>query len=297
MKLYVEENLVFDGELEKASGDLLTDHGTTIDLTDHKQDTSACSSNDREEVNAPAVTAKKADLHFQCLPSNSTSLNWESLPEENLFEHKVNSISFTKKNLSGLEDELKVLPSQVCVKDAKENAAVQAVREHDQSVDELPLMEQMEKLTGRKLSDSTGAIPSWLQPSSPGTENDRVTASKQKPPWLASELCSGSRFQTQSDRAMEDFPDLTNEDVKCQRNKLGRSSRRNASGEERSQMRARKDGDVGLDILEQLSNKNCWSSQYPPSGRRSVRGVKKMGLNTVNRGEDDCALKGKSSDE
>lgn len=288
---------MFDGELEKASGDLLTDHGTTVDLMYHKQDTSACSSNDSEEVNAPAVTEKKADLRFQCLPSNSTSLSWESLPEENLFEHKVNSLSFSKKNLSELEDELKVLPSQVCVKDAKEGAAVQGVMEHDQSVDEVPLREQMEKLTGRKLSDSTGAIPSWLQPSSPGTENDRVTASKQKPPWLASEFCSGSGFQTQSDGVMKNFPDLTNEDVKCQRNELGRSSSRNVSGEERSQMRARKDDDVGLDILEQLSNKNCCSSQYPTSGRRSVRGVKKMGLNTVNLGEDDSALKGKSLHE
>ncbi|NWR65719.1 K0556 protein, partial [Bucorvus abyssinicus] len=290
VKLYVEENLVFDGELEKASGDLVTDHGTTIDLIDHKQDTSACSSNDREEVNAPAVTEKKADLHFPCLPSNSASLNWKSLPEENLFEHKLNSISFTKKNLSGLEDELKVLLSQVCVKDAKENAAVQAVMELDESVDELPLSMQMEKLTGRKLSDSTGAIPSWLQPSSPVTKSDQVTASKQKPPWLATELCSGLRLQTQSDGVMENFPDLTNKDVKCQRNDLGRSSSRNASGEERLHMRTRKDGDVGLDILEQLSN-DCCSSQYPASGRRSVRCVKKVELNTINLGEDDSAPK------
>ncbi|NXL50108.1 K0556 protein, partial [Podilymbus podiceps] len=291
VKLYVDENLIFDGELERASADLLTDHSTTIDLTDHKQDISAYSSNERKEVNTPAVPEKKADLYFKCLQSNGTSLNCKSLPEENHLDHKMNSISFTEKKLSELEDDLKVLPSQVCIKDAKESATVQAVTEHVQSDDELPLSEQMEKLTGRKLSDSTGAIPSWLQPSSQVTENNQVTSSKQKPPWLATDHFLGLRFQTQSEGIVKNFSDLPNENVKCQRNELGRSNSRNATGDERSKVLGRKDGGVGLDILEQFSNKNCCSLQYPTSGRRSARHVKKEGLNTVNVGEDDSALK------
>ncbi|KAM7091762.1 katanin-interacting protein isoform 5-T6 [Ciconia maguari] len=293
VKLYVDENLVFDGELKRASGDLLTDHSTTVDLTGHKEDIFACSSNEGNApaLNAPAVTEKKADLHFKCLQSNSPSLNWKPLPEENLLEHKMSSISFTKKNFTELEDDLKLLPSQVCIKDAKENATVQAVTEHVQSDDELTLSEQMAKLTGRKLSDSTGAIPSWLQSSSQVAENNQVTSSKQKPPWLTTEHCLGLRFQTQSDGIMKNFSDLTNEDVKCQRSELGRSSSRNANGDERSQMLTRKGGGVGLDISEQLSNKDCCSLQYPTSGRRSVRYVKKEGLNTINLGEDDSTLK------
>ncbi|NXI91837.1 K0556 protein, partial [Psophia crepitans] len=291
VKLYVDENLVFDGELERASGDLLTDHSTTIDLTDRKQDISAYSSNERREVNAPAITERKADLHFTCLQSNSTSLNWKALPEDDDLEHKMNSVSFTKKKLSELEDGVKVLPSQVCTEDVKENATVQAVMERVQSSDELPLSEQMEKLTGRRLSDSTGAIPSWLRSSPQVTENNRITSSKQRPPWLAAEHCLGSRFQTQSDGPMKKFSDLTDENVKCRRNELGRSSSRNANGDDRSQMLTRKDGGAGLDILEQLSNKNCCSLQYPASGRRNVRYVKKEGLTTINVGEDDAALK------
>ncbi|NXP02286.1 K0556 protein, partial [Thinocorus orbignyianus] len=283
VKLYVDENLVFDGELERASGDPLADHSTTIDLTDHKQDPSACSANERKEVNEPAATEKKADLHFKCSQSNSPSPNWKSLPEENLLDCKMNSVSFTKKNLTELEGESEVLASQIRVKDAEENATTQVVMEHVQSDDELSLSEQMEKLTGRKLSDSTGAIPSWLQSSSQVMENNQVASSKRKPPWLATEHSLGLSLQTQSD--------LTNEDVKCRRNELGRSSSRNANGDERSQILTRKDGDVGLDISEQLSNKNCCSLQYPTSGRRSVKSVKKTGLNTENLGEDDTALK------
>ncbi|NWR76123.1 K0556 protein, partial [Centropus unirufus] len=291
VKLYIDENLVFDGELARASGDLLTDHSTTIDLADLKTDISAYSSNERKEINAPAVTEEKADLQFKCLQSNSASLNRESLAEENVLEQKMNSISFAKKKLSVLEDDLKVLPSPVCIKDAQKNAGVQAVLEHASSDDELPLSEQMEKLTGRKLTDSTSALPSWLQSSSQVMENNQVTSSKQKPPWLATEHCSSLRVQTQPDGITEKFSDLTDEDVKCQRNELGRSTSRNANGDERSQMLTRKDGSEGLNILEQLSNKNCCSLQCPTSGRRSVRCVKKEGLHSINPGEDDTALK------
>ncbi|XP_041893742.1 katanin-interacting protein isoform X1 [Corvus kubaryi] len=291
VKLYVDENLVFDGELERGSGDLLADQNTTIDLTDHKQDTSASPSTERKEGNAPAVPDKKTDLHFKCSESTSSSLNWKALPEENLPEPKMNSISFTKKNLSQLEDDLKVFPSQVCTKDAKEEAAAAAVPEHVQSDDELCLSEQMEKLTGRKLSDSAGAIPSWLQSSSQVTQNNQVTPSRQKPLWLATEQNLNSRFTTQPDEIMKNFSDLKNEDVKCQRHELGRPSSRNATGNGRSQMLTRKDADVDLDIFEPLSNKNCCSLQYPTSGRRSVMCGKKLGLNTINLGEDDSALK------
>ncbi|KAF2981729.1 hypothetical protein EK904_015111 [Melospiza melodia maxima] len=288
VKLYVDENLVFDGELERGSGDLLADQSTTIDLTDHKQDSSASPSAERKEGNAPAGPDKKTDLLLKCSESNSASLNWTALPEENLLEPKMNSISFTKKKLSQLEDDLKVPPSQVCIKDAKEEEA--AVAEHVQSDDELCLSEQMERLTGRKLTDSAGAIPSWLQSSSQVTQNNQDTPSRQKPPWLATEQNFNSRFQTQPDEIMKNFSDLINEDVKCQRHELGRPNSRNATGDGRSQTLTRKDADVDLDIFDSLSNKNC-SLQYPVSGRRSVMCGKKLGLNTTNLGEDDSALK------
>ncbi|RMC17812.1 hypothetical protein DUI87_05479 [Hirundo rustica rustica] len=291
VKLYVDENLVFDGELERGSGDLLADQNTTIDLTDHKQDTSASPSAERKEGNAPAGPDKKTDLNFKCLESNSASLNWKALPEENLLEPKMNSISFTKKNLSQLEDDLKVFPSQVCIKDAKEEAAAAAVPEHVQSDDELCLSEQMEKLTGRKLTDSAGAVPSWLQSSSQVTQNNQGTPSRRKPPWLVTEQNFNSRFQTQPDEIMKNFSDTISEGVKCQRHELGGPNTRNAAGDGRSQMLTRKDADVDLDIFDHLSNKNCCSLQYPMSGRRSVMCGKKLGLNTVNLGEDDSALK------
>ncbi|POI31707.1 hypothetical protein CIB84_004542, partial [Bambusicola thoracicus] len=228
VKLYVDENLVFDGELERACGDLIADHGTTIDLAGCKQGIT-CSSNESKKVNATAVTDEEVKLHFEFLQTNHTSVSSKSLPEENL-EDKVNSVSSTKENLSELEDDLEVLPSHVPIKDTKESVAVEVI-DHDQSDDELPLSGQMEKLTGRKLSDSAGTIPSWLHASSQGRENPQDSSGKQKPPWLASEHCLGLKFQTHSDVITKNFPDLTNEDAKCHRNELGRSSSRNANGD------------------------------------------------------------------
>lgn len=292
VKLYVDENLVFDGELERASGDLIADHSTTIDLTDCKQDIATYPSSERKEINAAAATDKKLDLQFTCLRSNCTSVNRKSPPEENHIEDKVNSISFTKENLTELENDLNVFPSHICIKDTKENAPAREVIEHIQSDDELSLSEQMEKLTGRKLSDSTGGLPSWLRPSSQVAENNQDVSSKQKPSWLATEHDLGTRFQTKSDVIMTNFSDSTNDDVKCQRNGLGRSRSRNTNGDERVEVLARKDDGVGLDISEEFSNKHCSSLEYPTSRRRSVR---KQGLNTVNIKEDDSAPKGKIS--
>ncbi|XP_072204822.1 katanin-interacting protein isoform X2 [Excalfactoria chinensis] len=284
VKLYVDENLVFDGELERACGDVIADHGTTIDLTDCKQDIT-CSSNESKEENATAVT-DEVDLHFECLQTNHTPINSESLLEENLFENKVNTVSLTKENLSELEDDLGVLPSHICIKDTKESVTVGEAIDCDQSDDELPLSGQMEKLTGRKLSDSASAIPSWLHSSSQGRETLQDSSGKQKPSWLASEHCLGLKFQADSD-VITNFHDLTNEDAKCHRNELGRLSSRNANGDAGLQMLTRKDSDVGLDISEQLCNKHGYSLEYPTSGRRSVR---KQGLNTINL-KSDSALK------
>uniref|UniRef100_A0A8C2YE48 Katanin interacting protein n=1 Tax=Coturnix japonica TaxID=93934 RepID=A0A8C2YE48_COTJA len=275
VKLYVDENLVFDGELERACGDVI-DLGTTIDLAECKQDIT-CSSYESKEENATAVTDEEVDLHFECLQTNHTPINSESLLEENHLEDKVNTVNLTKENLSELEDDLEVLPSHICIKDTKESVTVGEVIDRDQSDDELPLSGQMEKLTGRKLSDSASAIPSWLHSSSQGRENLQDSSGKQKPSWLASEHCLGLKCQADSD-VIKKFPDLTNEDAKCYRNELGRLSSRNANGDVRSQMLTKKDSDVGLDISEQLSNKHGCSTEYPASGRRNFPALKDLSV-------------------
>ncbi|XP_062443965.1 katanin-interacting protein isoform X2 [Rhea pennata] len=291
VKLYVDENLVFDGELERGSGDLIADCSTAIDLAHHGQNITAHPLNERKEVNRAAVTDDKEDRYLKYLQPNNTSLYWKPLPEENHLEVKMNSVSFMKENLTELEDDLKMLPSHVCMKDTKEDATVTTVVEHSPPDEELILSEEIEKLTGRKLPESSGALPSWLQSPSQVTEKNQGISSKQKPSWLATEHCLGLRFQTQSGGILKNFSDLTNEGVKCQRNELGRSGSRSANKDEKSQMLTRKNSSGGLDVLEQLSNKHCCNLEFPTSGRRSVKYGRKEGLSTVNVVERDSALK------
>ncbi|NWX95481.1 K0556 protein, partial [Nothoprocta ornata] len=288
VKLYVDENLVFDGELERGSGNLFTDCSTTIDLAYHGQSVTAHSSNERKEQSTAGVTDSKEDLYLKYPQPSSSSLYQNLLSEESHLEDKMDSVSFMKESLTELEDDLKALPSRLCIKDTREDA-VTKVTGHTPSEEELTLSEEIEKLTGRKLSDSIGALPSWLQPPSQVTQTTQGISSKQKPPWLATERCSGLRFQTPSDGTMKNISGLNNEDVKCQRNELGRPGSRSTKKDERLEMLMRKD-DGGLDILEQLSNKHGCSLEYPMSGRRSVKYGRKEGVNTVNVVEGDSAI-------
>ncbi|NXA50699.1 K0556 protein, partial [Nothocercus julius] len=289
VKVYVDENLVFDGELERGSGDLTTNCSTTIDLAHHGQSVPAHSSSEEKEESTAGVTDSKEDLYLKYLQPNSTSLYQNSLSEESHLEDKMNSVSFMKENLTELEDDVEVLLSHVSLKDTKEDE-VTKVTEHIPSEEELTLSEEIEKLTGRKLSESAGALPAWLQSSSQVTENIQDISSKQKPSWLATERCLGLRFQTPYDGIMKNISGLTNEDVKCQRNELGRPGSRNANKDERLEMLMKKD-DGGLDVLEQLSNKHGCNLEYPVSGRRSVKSGRKEGVNTINVVEGDSALK------
>ncbi|NXA41573.1 K0556 protein, partial [Eudromia elegans] len=288
VKLYVDENLVFDGELERGSGDLITDCSTTIDLTHHGQSVTTHSPNERKEESTAEVADSKEDLCLRYLQPNSTSLYRNSLAEENHLEDKMNSVSFMKENLTELEDDLQVLPSHLCTKDTKEDE-VAKFTEPVPSDEELTLSEELEKLTGRKPSESASVLPSWLQSPPQVTQNTQGIFTKEKPSWLATEHCLGLRFQTTPDGIMKNISGLTKEDVKCQRSELGRPGSRSAKKDERLEMLMRKD-DGGLDILEQLSNKHGCNLEYPMSGRRSVKYGRKEGVNTLNVEEDSALI-------
>ncbi|XP_044836392.1 katanin-interacting protein isoform X6 [Mauremys mutica] len=282
VKLYIDENLVFDGQLEKGCGDLTTDFSTTIDLKDNRQEIAAHSTQGNKKSNGANSTGNKEDLFLKYPQPDRASLHWKSSLEENLPEEMMNSINFRKEKLTKLEEDLKVLSAPVSAKALKNDGSESAVMEYVQSDDELTMSEQMEKLTGRKLSESSGVTPSWLQSSSRVTEK----CHKQKPSWLATEHPLDVRVQEQSDGTMRGCPGLIDETIKCHVSELGRSNSRNANGDEKTQMVTSKGCSIDLDILDQLPNKYCCTPECPASGRRSGRSVRKEGLCTSHGDED-----------
>uniref|UniRef100_A0A674I658 Katanin interacting protein n=1 Tax=Terrapene triunguis TaxID=2587831 RepID=A0A674I658_9SAUR len=281
VKLYIDENLVFDGQLEKGCGDLTTDFSTTIDLKDNRQEIAAHSTQGNKKSNGANSTGNKEDLFLKYPQPDRASLHWKSSLEENRSEEMMNSINFRKEKLTKLEEDLKVLSAPVSAKALKNDVSESAVMEYVQSDDELTMSEQMEKLTGIKLSESSGVTPSWLQSSSRVTEK----CHKQKPSWLDTEHPLDLRVQEQSDGTMRGCPGLIDETIKCHGSELGRSNSRNANGDEKTQMVTSKGCTIDLDILDQLPNKNCCTPECPASGRRSGRSVRKEGLCTSHGDE------------
>ncbi|EMP39529.1 hypothetical protein UY3_03232, partial [Chelonia mydas] len=281
VKLYIDENLVFSGQLEKGCGDLTTDFSTTINLKDNRQEIAAHSTQGRKQSNGANSTGNKEDLYLKYPQPDWASLHWKSSLEENLPEEMMNSINFRKEKLTRLEEDLKVLSAPVSTKALKNDVSESAVVEYIQSDDELTMSEQMEKLTGKKLSESTGVTPSWLQSSSQVTEKYH----KQKPSWLDTKHPLDLRVQEQSDGTMRGCPGLTDETIKCHGSEMGRSNSRNADGDEKTQMVTSKGCTINLDILDQLPNKYCCTPECPASGRRSSRGVRKEGLCTSHGDE------------
>ncbi|XP_037766831.1 katanin-interacting protein isoform X8 [Chelonia mydas] len=281
VKLYIDENLVFSGQLEKGCGDLTTDFSTTINLKDNRQEIAAHSTQGRKQSNGANSTGNKEDLYLKYPQPDWASLHWKSSLEENLPEEMMNSINFRKEKLTRLEEDLKVLSAPVSTKALKNDVSESAVVEYIQSDDELTMSEQMEKLTRKKLSESTGVTPSWLQSSSQVTEKYH----KQKPSWLDTKHPLDLRVQEQSDGTMRGCPGLTDETIKCHGSEMGRSNSRNADGDEKTQMVTSKGCTINLDILDQLPNKYCCTPECPASGRRSSRGVRKEGLCTSHGDE------------
>uniref|UniRef100_A0A8C8S095 KIAA0556 n=1 Tax=Pelusios castaneus TaxID=367368 RepID=A0A8C8S095_9SAUR len=292
VKLYIDENLVFDGQLEKGCGDLATDCCTTIDLKDSGQESAAHSTQGKENSNGATNTGNKENLYLKYTQPNKTSLDWKSSLEENFPEEMMNSINFRKEKSTRLEEDLKVSSASVSEKVLKNDVSESAVIEHDLSDDELTMSEQMAKLTGRKLSESTSVTPSWLQSTSRKTEKCYGSSNKQKPSWLGTEHSLDLRVPVQSDGTMRVSPELTGEIIKCHGSEVGRSNDRNANGDEKTQMRTSKGCTVDLDILDQLSDKYCYTPEYPASGRRSGRSVRKDGLSITSHGDEDLTLTG-----
>ncbi|XP_074867041.1 katanin-interacting protein isoform X2 [Carettochelys insculpta] len=280
VKLYIDENHVFSGQLEKGCGDLTADFSTTIDLKDNRQEIAAHSTQERPNSNGVNSTANKEDSYLKYPEPDWASVPWKSSLEENLSEEMTNSINFGKEKLTRLEEDLKLLSAPVSVTTLRNDVSESAVMECVQSDDELTMSEQMEKLTGRKLSESTGITPSWLQSPSRVTQKYH----KQKPSWLDTDHHLDVSVQEQSDDSMSDFPGLIDETIKCHRSERGRANSRNGNEDEKTQIVTSK-GNIDLDILDQLPNKYRSTPGGPASGRRSGRGARKEGLCTSHGDE------------
>uniref|UniRef100_A0A4X2KHU6 Katanin interacting protein n=1 Tax=Vombatus ursinus TaxID=29139 RepID=A0A4X2KHU6_VOMUR len=262
VKLYVNENLIFDGELEKGSGELVAGCSTVVDLKNDGRENST-NPNMEESKDTCQTISIDGDKEF------SFSYSQSDRTLSGIFGIKMASTNCTKDNLSKLEEDLKVLSAPVSMVDVPSDPQESSLVKYP-SDDELTITEQLEKFTGRKVSQPLSKTPPWLQSFSK-MKDKKPESKKQKPPWLSPEEPLDLKVKLQSDGIINEFPAENEENDKCLQWEQGRASSRNAIASDRPQARAEKEATDDLDIFDLLSNKDRCGPEHPISGRRSSR--------------------------
>nr|XP_020861951.1 protein KIAA0556 homolog isoform X3 [Phascolarctos cinereus] len=262
VKLYVNENLVFDGQLEKGNGELVTDCSTILDLKNDGRENST-NRNMEDSKDVCWTVGRDGDKEF------SFGYSQPDRTLSGIFGVKMNSTNCTKDNLSKLEEDLKVLSAPVSMVDVPSDPPESSLVKYP-SDDELTITEQLEKLTGRKVSQPLSKTPPWLQSSSK-TKDKKPEGRKQKPPWLSPEEPLDLKVKLQSDGITNEFPAENEENDKCLQWEQGQAGSRNAIASDKPQARTEKEATDDLDIFDLLSNKDHYGPERPISGRRSSR--------------------------
>ncbi|XP_073398867.1 katanin-interacting protein isoform X2 [Dendrobates tinctorius] len=195
VKVYKDETLVFDGILEKGCGNQVFDYCNTIDLLNGEMKTAippplSTQKEEREECaisrnenpcdhilsqarsfGSPEAShlesftdLKKSDLaeDLKIMGPNKSKINQRDGEDGNILWRELNSRSDENR----LCNELLELPvSSAQLPKAESSTSIERSHSPPDS-DELTIKEQLENLTGRKLSNSASKTPHWLESSS-----------------------------------------------------------------------------------------------------------------------------------
>nr|XP_028561320.1 protein KIAA0556 homolog isoform X3 [Podarcis muralis] len=243
--VYVDGNLVFAGELQKGCGNEGADGSgcTTIELPE------SCSvpGKGREGRGWGA-----ADWSHE--PGRGL-LNLKPPLGENCSEEEDSSLGLVK-----LKQDLQEAPGSLSRGNVHSPISPETM-EPAHSDDDLSLSEQMEKLSGRKLSQLPGVELPCILPTSEAKEKSRVCSPKQNPfPWLESQRAQlpaetvGRGCLGTSDRSPHPCPD-----------DLERSHLESAEG--KLLAGARKESATGLDFLSPLPSKCNYAADLLLPGR------------------------------
>ncbi|XP_073503904.1 katanin-interacting protein isoform X2 [Phyllobates terribilis] len=232
VKVYKDETLVFDGILEKGCGNQVFDYSNTIDLLSGEMKTATPPplSTEKEELcisgnentcdqilsqsracGLPETShlesssdLKKCDLaeDLKIIGSNKSKINQREGEDGNILWRELNSRSDENRS----SNELLELPvSSTQLANAESSNSIERSHSPPDS-DELTIKEQLEKLTGRKLSNSASKTPHWLDSSS----SHQLKHSKQgseKPLYFANHSINKDPFRNENNVVLDQFID------------------------------------------------------------------------------------------
>ncbi|XP_012587473.1 PREDICTED: uncharacterized protein KIAA0556 homolog isoform X2 [Condylura cristata] len=260
VKLYVNENLIFDGKLDKGGGEAPAAQSILLGLRneDERMASSAHthSEQSRDARRGPG-TGGDREPGLSCPPPAAAALDVAS-SQGQFSGQRMNSPDCEDDSLSKLEGELGVAAAP-----ASEGGLSPAPAPSPPAECPVPaLIPQLENPTGRKVSEAPGKTPSWLQPSPVGRGR------KPKPLWLSPEKPLDWKGRLPSADIVAEGSGETEAEVgdRGPRREQGQASSWNAGAGERAQRAAPKVCSDDLDIFDRPPNR-----EHPASGRRGPR--------------------------
>ncbi|KAI5939981.1 Katanin-interacting protein [Manis javanica] len=268
VKLYVNENLIFDGKLDKGDGEAPPDQSILVCLNNEKNERmeNATDAHQEESRGAYKVAGTDGDREHSLMysqPAGAIVMNDSS--QGNLFSERMNTPDCMKANLSKLEEDFSLLVAPASMDGMPGAPLPSPPVECFPLEQELSLIQQLENLTGRKVSEPPGKTPSWLQPSPTG-KGRKQRGGKPKPLWLSPEKPLDWKDRLPSEDIIGEGPGETEAGDKVSRCEQGRVSSWNVFVRERAQKMTPKVCSDDFDTFTWSSNR-----EHPASGRRGPR--------------------------
>uniref|UniRef100_A0A4W2C8H5 Katanin interacting protein n=1 Tax=Bos indicus x Bos taurus TaxID=30522 RepID=A0A4W2C8H5_BOBOX len=265
VKLYVNKKLIFDGKLDKGGGE--APQSILVGLQDERMEESdAALLEESRGVRKTPGTEGDEELRASHSQPAGAGEDVKVSSQGNLFVGRMNSPDSVKDSLSQLEEELSNLAAPSSTggepRGPPHCPSVECPPPPDQ---ELSLLQQLENLTGRKVSEPPGKTPSWLQPS-PAGKGRKPGGPKLKPLWLSPEKPLDWRDELPSDDVMGEGPGGSKARDKGSRREQGRVNSWNVITAERAQRTTPKVHGDDFDIFNQPPHR-----EQPASGRRGLR--------------------------
>ncbi|XP_072798923.1 katanin-interacting protein isoform X1 [Vicugna pacos] len=267
VKLYVNKDLIFDGQLDKGGGEAPADQSILVGLQNERMENSI-TTHSEESKGACKMAGTDGDEMLDvsdAQPAGAAEDVKVSSPG-NFFGERMNSPDCTEDSLSKLEEDFSFLAAPASPGGMPSAPPHSPPGECPAPLDrELSLIQQLENLTGRKVSELPGKTPSWLQPS-PAGKGQKQGGQKSKPLWLSPEKPLDCRGRLLSDNAILEGSEETEAQDKGPRREQGRTSSWNVIASERAQRATPRVCSDDFDIFNQSSHR-----EHPASGRRGLR--------------------------
>ncbi|KAM7148857.1 katanin-interacting protein isoform 1-T1 [Molossus nigricans] len=160
--------------------------GPSREQTEGMEDDVHAHSEDSLGARAGVGTGGGEELRVVGSPPAAAALDAKASPPGASFGERTNPLDCTEDTLSKLEDDFSPLAAPAPVEGEPGAPAPGSPVGCPPPDRELSLIQQLENLTGRKVSEPPGKTPSWLQPSATG-KGRKQGGKKPKPLWLSPE--------------------------------------------------------------------------------------------------------------